>query len=117
VDSHAGYVEQGLLQIINPVQELPSGVLVVSTLINTITKAGSSNSSLIYPENITATYIFAIPAINAYDPKCLDDNMSRIKIGVIPTIHANLWNPDRMLFVILMTLSSITAVSPPAANK
>jgi hypothetical protein len=43
--------------------------------------------------------------------------MSRIKIGVIPTIHANLWNPDRMLFVILMTLSSITAVSPPAANK
>ncbi|MGB7636075.1 MAG: hypothetical protein WBL88_00725 [Nitrososphaeraceae archaeon] len=67
---------QGLLQIINPVQELPSGVLVVSTLINTITKAGSS-SSLIYLENITATYIFAIPAVNAYDPQCLDDNMSK----------------------------------------
>jgi hypothetical protein len=66
---------QGLLQIINPVQELPSGVLVVSTLINTITKAGSS--SLIYLENITATYIFAIPAVNAYDPQCLDDNMSK----------------------------------------
>jgi hypothetical protein len=85
-------VEQGLLQIINPVQELPSGVLVVITLRNTITKASSSSSSssLIYPEHITTTYIFAIPAINAYDPKCLDNNMSRIKVGVIPTIHANL---------------------------
>jgi hypothetical protein len=69
-------VGQGLLQIINPVQELPSCVLVVNTLINTITKA-SSSSSLIYHENITATYIFAIPAVNAYDPQCLDDNMSK----------------------------------------
>jgi len=68
-------VGQGLLQIINPVQELPSCVLVVNTLINTITKA--SSSSLIYHENITATYIFAIPAVNAYDPQCLDDNMSK----------------------------------------
>jgi len=68
-------VGQGLLQIINPVQELPSCVLVVNTLINTITKANSS--SLIYHENITATYIFAIPAVNAYDPQCLDDNMSK----------------------------------------
>ena len=68
-------MEQGLLQIINPVQELPSCVLVVNTLINTITKA--SSSSLIYHENITATYIFAIPVVNAYDPQCLDDNMNK----------------------------------------
>lgn len=64
-------------KLINPVQELPSCVIVVSTLINTITKAGSSSSSLIYHENITSTYIFVIPAVNAYDPQCLDDNMSK----------------------------------------